>query len=331
MNRFDELDAFKKVNLSLIASAFGFVMDRHKSTKHSVLMQSGAEKIIIAQNGAHYVYCSVHDAKSNGTVIDFIQRIVEPGCSLGRVRQLLRPYLNDTSLSLVREKYRDNFAASIRPSETDLLGVASRYSQFEPVESHHPFLCDTRGIPLSLLLSDRMRACVRHSPHYGAAIFPHWGAPHASTPDDRCLTGFEIKGPGVNMFSKGGRKSLWMSTGKPTDNVLAFAESAIDAISYLVLHGQHDQTRVASISGQFNPDQPALICSAMNRMEEGSRVVAAFDNDEAGDRMTQTLSELLLQSGRGDLQFVDHRPSRRGDDWNDVLRQRLPNADFTFG
>ncbi|GAA5507381.1 toprim domain-containing protein [Novipirellula caenicola] len=330
MNRFDELDAFKKINLSLIASAFGFVIDRRKSTKHSVLMQSGAEKIIIAQNGAHYVYCSVHDSKSNGTAIDFIQRVVEPGCSLGRVRQLLRPYLNGANLGIIAEKYRDCFATTIRSSESDLLGVASRYSQFEPLESHHRFLCDTRGIPLPLLLSDHLRGCIRHSPRHGSVIFPHWGAPHVSTPDDRCLTGFEIKGPGVNMFSKGGRKSLWMSTGKPTDNVLTFAESAIDAVSYLVLHGQQDQTRVASISGQFNPDQPALIRSAMNRMEEGSRVVAAFDNDEAGDRMTQTLSEMVIQTERTDLQFVDHRPVQRGEDWNEVLKQREPGPQYSL-
>ena len=111
MDRASELDAFKKLNLSLIASAYGFEIDRKKSTRHSVLMASGKEKIIIAQNGLHYVYCSVHDPSSSGTAIDFAQKVVEPGCSLGRVRQLLRPFLSGGYMATVQQRYTGRYQA----------------------------------------------------------------------------------------------------------------------------------------------------------------------------------------------------------------------------
>lgn len=317
MDRNSELDAFKKINLSLIASAHGYEIDRKKSTRHSVVMSSGSDKIIVAQNGEHYVYCSVHDSASSGTAIDFAQKVIENGCSLGRVRQLLRPFLSNGYVSDLQSTFHGRFASSIKPSQTDLLGVAARYSQFEPIEKTHRYLCDVRGIPLSLLQSRRLNDRVRHCPKRGSIVFPHWG-PAETGSSDKCLVGYEIKGPGVNMFSKGGRKSLWMSVGFKSDRVLAIAESGLDALSYLVARGGNG-VRVGSISGKMNPAQPAMIQSAIERMEEGARIVAAFDNDKGGDELTQRLMDIVQATGRSDLEFTDDRPLARGADWNKVI------------
>lgn len=76
---------------------------------------------------------------------------------------------------------------------------------------------------------------------------------------------------------------------------------------------------MSSLSGRMNPQQPALVLSAIGRMEEGARIVAAFDNDEAGDVLTEQLAALVHKSGRVDLNFHDDRPGERGADWNQVL------------
>lgn len=328
LDRRQELEEFKRLNLSLVASQFGYEIDRRKSTRHSVLMDSSNDKIIITQNGQHYVYCSVYDSASSGTAIDFVQRVVEPHCSLGRVRQLLRPFLNSGYLSILQQDYAGQYATEIKPSETDLAAVAARYASFVPIAQPHPYLCNERAIPFDFLQSERLAGRIRHCPRRGSIVFPHWGMPDETQSDgvgdsNRCLVGYEIKGPGVNMFSKGGRKGLWISAGLGGDRRLAFAESGLDAVSYLVARDA-EQTRVASLSGRMNPQQPALVLSAIGRMEEGAQVVAAFDNDEAGDELTRRLEELVGQSGRSDLMFFEDRPSVRGADWNQVIMERSP-------
>ena len=318
-DRRSEIDAFKALNLSVIASNYNYRIVKAKSTRHSVLMDSGNDKIIVSKNGNHYVYCSVYDPGSNGTAIDFVQKIVEPGCSLGRVRQLLRPYLDGAYFSTVLKKHDGQYAKSIRPSSTDFLAVAARYSGFEPITTHHQYLCTERGIPLALLQQDRLRGRVRHCPNRNSIIFPHWGSPSENGGDgERCITGYEIKGAGINMFSAEGRKGLWASAGFKHDRVLAVAESGLDALSYLALN-EANNVRVVSLSGQINPYQPNLILSAIARMGQGTQIVAAFDNDEAGDRLTEVLQGIVRDCGRGDIEFRDDRPAKRGTDWNAVL------------
>lgn len=323
MDRATELNAFKELNLSLIASAHGFELNRRKSTRHSLLMERGSEKIIIAQHGRHAIYCSVTDPNSGGTVIDFAQRIIEPGCSLGRVRQLLRPYLGASAQAELQRKYIGRYAPELKPSAPDLAGVAARFAEWTPLTAHHDYLCTTRGIPAELLASPRLRNRVYHCPRRGAVAFPHWGQPPGGDPTDRCLVGYEIKGPsGVNLFCRGGVKGLWISAAEPNDCALAFTESGLDALSYLAIHGTAS-IRIASISGKLNPAQPHQIWAAIERMEEGAQIVAAFDNDPAGDELTVRLEGLVAEVGRRDLKFGEDRPLKRGADWNEVLTNTL--------
>lgn len=327
-NRQTELDAFKELNLSVIASNFGYRMVKNKSTRHSVLMESSNDKIIVSRNGRHYVYCSVFDHRSNGTVIDFAQQVIEPGATLGRVRQLLRPFLDVSHFSNVQKQHVGHFAKSICPSSTDFTAVAARYSQFEPITSHHRYLCTERKIPLELLRTDRLKGRVKHCPRRGSIIFPHWGWPNDQERGDRMVTGYEIKGPGINLFSKAGRKGLWSSAGFPGDTTLVVTESGLDGLSYLALH-ETKAIRVVSISGQLNSYQPDLIKSAIAHMGKEIEVVAAVDNDEGGDRLLDQLSLVVRGLGRDDICFRPDRPLIRGADWNDQLRKAARFSSIT--
>jgi len=121
-------------------------------------------------------------------------------------------------------------------------------------------------------------------------------------------------------FTPGGAKGLWFSAVNSGDERLVFAESAIDALSYHVLHAG-EGTRYASIGGALNPTQPALIRAAIERMGEGAEIIVATDNDPDGRKLAGTLETLVRDTGRGDLRLVRDLPPREGQDWNDVLRQ----------
>jgi hypothetical protein len=330
LDRDAELRAFKEINLSVIAASFGYEMVKKKSSPHSVMMRNGSDKILIANSGGHYVFCTVsgaHDA--SGTAIDFIQNVVERGCSLGRVRQLLRPFLSGGHVASIQQQHAPQIALEIRPSELDLLAVAARYSELEPLAEPNAFLTQTRGIPHELLVSDRLRGRIRFCPRRGTVAFPHMGSPTTDPKDrDRCLTGYEIKGPGLSLFSKGGRKGLFMSAGMPGDKQLVVSEAGLDAISYLVVRGDNG-TRVCSTAGKLNPLQPALLRSAIERLGEGE-VVAAFDQDAAGTELTERLAEIAASHSRDSIVFKDDRPLAPGADWNQVVMEEAIRAGRTL-
>jgi len=318
LDRKSEIEAFKSLNLSVIASAHGYEIVKKKSTKSSVLMSNGSDKIVVSQKGQHYIFFSVHDPDSNGTAIDFAQRVIEPGADMGRVRQLLRPFLGGGYMASVEKKYAGRYATEIKPNVTDFKAVAERYSKFVPIAKPHRYLCDVRGIPAELLQSPRILGRIRHDPRRGSGVFPHWGCPDGEGSEKRGLVGYELIGQGLKMYSKGGVKALWMSVGMKGDHKLAVAESGLDALSYMAVHGEQ-ALRVASISGKMNSQQPLLLKSAIERMGQGSQIIAAFDNDAGGDALTEELSALVKEVGRKDLVFRDDRPLARGADWNAVL------------
>ena len=59
-------------------------------------------------------------------------------------------------------------------------------------------------------------------------------------------------------------------------------------------------------------------------------MVAAFDNDEAGDRLTKTLANEIEGCRRNDIEFRDHRPPKRGADWNSKLMYELSQQSRTI-
>ena len=328
LTRDDELDRMKEVNLTLIAAELGgYEVVRKKSTRHSVLMDSGNDKIIVSKSGNHYVFCSVNSPTS-GTAIDFVQQLVEPNCSLGQVRKHLRPFLDGGYVSNIKTKREGQYAEGIRPSKVDFNSVAARFSRFETITKPHTFLCGDRGIPFELLQHPKVHGLVRHSPRFGSVVFPHWGQPGDDPADQtRCLVGYEIKDSLVSLYARGGRSGLFMTRASKHDRRIVFCESGLDALSYLAVNNCIADTRVVSIAGQLNQQfQIPLIESAIKRMGEETEVVAGFDADSHGDKLTEQLNTILSSTARSDLVFADHRPLTRGWDWNDIVRSNCTVA-----
>src|ERR1017187_4809146 len=89
------------------------------------------------------------------------------------------------------------------------------------------------------MFSERFAGRIRADAH-GNAVFPHF--------DEQGLCGYELKNRNFTGFAKGGEKGLWFSHTKSDDDRLVFCESAINALSYAVLHPA-EHSRYASIGG----------------------------------------------------------------------------------
>lgn len=319
-SRAEELDYIKRLDLRIVAGEFGYTLNSKRSSRGSAVMDhpSGDRILIAVAPDGHYVWCSVHE-QAGGTCIDLWQR--HRGGSLGEVRAALRPFLGgpgsvpEGTPPLPSDRAQKSTLPELRPLARDVLGVRARYETFRPMDGHHPYLCEERKLPREILVlprfADRLRVDER-----GNAVFPHF--------NEDGLCGWEARNRGFVSFAAGGIKGLWCSVPAKDDDRLVIAESAIDALSYAAITGD-GRARFVSFSGGMNASQPALLGRAMARMPAGSVIIAAVDNDEAGDGYLVRLEQVFAEVGRDDLRYVMDRPTARGSDWNDALRIGSPH------
>lgn len=298
-----ELERFKTgINLSEFTAARGYALDRRESSRNSAVMRHpDGDKIVIARHeGGAWVYFSVRDGSDNGTVIDFLQH--RDGGSLGEVRKILRAWSGSARPPVPEIAFvRDLF-----PVSRDRAAVMAAWERARATLVL-PYLTG-RGLGPEVLSLPIFAGCLRVDER-GNALFPHY--------DREGLCGFEIKNRDFTGFAAGGVKGLWYSKARPMDNRLVLTESAIDAMSFHVLQGD-DRTRYMSTGGSLNPQQPALLRGAMEKMPPGGLVLLAFDADEGGEKLTEEV-RAFAPSGRELRRVVPEG----GKDWNQVLKNQL--------
>jgi len=299
-----ELERFKTdVILPELAASRGYAVDRRASSRNSVVMRHpDGDKIIIAryEGTTHWVYCSVRDDRDNGTVVDFLQN--RGGGSLGMVRKTLREWLGSTRPT----SQLPLFVKELQPVSRDRAGVFAEWEKAEACTAL-PYLTG-RGLGPDVLALPLFAGCVRVD-RRNNALFPHY--------DKEGLCGFEVKNKGFTGFAAGGRKGLWYSQTKTTDARLVLVESAIDAMSFHVLHGDLF-TRYMSTGGELNPQQPLLLRGAMEKLHPSAVVLLGFDDDEGGEKITKEV-EAVAPAGRTLLRM---KPEG-GKDWNKILTNKL--------
>jgi hypothetical protein len=303
---YGELEHFKTtINLSEFAAARGYALDRRASSVNSAVMRHpDGDKIVIARNEASgaWVYFSVRDDRDNGTVIDFVQN--RCGGSLGEVRKTLRAWLGSSRPALAPAL----FARDLVPVSRDRAAVVAAWESARTCTAL-PYLT-SRGLGPDVLALPRFEGCIRVDQRNNA-LFPHY--------DKDGLCGFEIKNKGFTGFATGGVKGLWHSAVKPSDFWLVFTESAIDAYSFQVIHGGYG-ARYMSTGGALNPQQPALLRGAMEKMPDGSVVILGFDLDDGGEKLVEEV-RALAPAGRTVRRMVPDAGT--GKDWNEMLKARL--------
>jgi Toprim-like/Protein of unknown function (DUF3991) len=301
-----ELDQFKAaIDLRAYAAAQGFCLDRKESYRGSAVMRHPAsnDKIIIKRElDGHYLWFSVR-TNAGGTIIDFVRHLRR--FNLGQIRIELRPWIGKPPVAV------PEFPALVGTTK-DRMKVAARFARMEDATSGHPYLERERGLPPSLLSHERFAGRIRGDARGNAAL-PHF--------DLDGLCGYELKGHGLTSFASGGTKALWLSREFDDDLRLVFCESAIDALSFAALFGEA-RTRFASIGGKPNPQQPALIRAAIERLPDGSEVTAAMDADEDGRKLAGVVREAFESARRDDLRFRVREPVGFKD-FNDQLRGKV--------
>lgn len=302
-----ELDRFKS-DIHLVQYAverYGYQRDRRESSRAShVLRHPGTDDKIIVRKaeGGHWTYFSVRDDRDSGTIIDFVRaRGGHP--SLGHVRQELRDWLGTP------RPEPDCVPSPVTAPRRDVRALADAFDRAKGAENC--LYLNTRGVRPETLRAARFAGCWGIDGR-GNALFVH-------TTEAGEVTGFEVKGRGFTGFSPGGTKSVWQSTGRPSDRALVVTESAIDALSYFQLHPEQASfARFASTAGTPSKHQLELMDRVFGQLPEASTVVAAVDADPAGDKLASRIQEIA--SGHSAIAFRRHSPLP-AKDWNDVLRE----------
>jgi len=307
INQDAELESFKReIDLRQFAVSLGYEIDRRESWRGSTVLRRGADKIVVKRSGnGHYVFFSVRDDGDHGTVIDFLQR--RQNLSLGAVRQILRPWIGRPATSPQFPK--------LESAGPDRMRVEGAYRRM--ANAHRsPYLEHERCVTAAVLLSPRFAWRMRID-SLGNTVFPHF--------DAAGLCGYEIKNCGFTGFAAGGQKGLWLSHTQPDDRRLVLAESAIDALSYAALFPDgEDRTRYVSLGGKPSSRQMKLVQTTIAQMPSGAEIVAAFDADDAGRQLVETIrgavASVANTTGRSDLIFKAQLPAKEGEDWNQVLQ-----------
>lgn len=302
----NELERFKTfINLSEFSASRGYALDKRESSRNSAVMRHpNGDKIIIARNESSgaWIYFSVRNDRDNGTIIDFLQKRGEG--NIGKVRRALREWLG-SSRPMIQETL---FVRDLLPVSRDRATVLESWERARLCTSL-PYLT-SRGLGPDVLGLDRFAGCVRVD-HYKNALFPHY--------DKDGLCGYEIKNKGFTGFAAGGVKGLWYSKALADDNQLVLVESAIDAFSFHILNGGN-RSRYMSTGGELNPQQPALLRGAMEKLPVGAVVLLAFDHDEGGEKITEEV-KAVVPDGR---EFRRVLPDvGAGKDWNEMVTYRL--------
>lgn len=293
-----------EINLTQYAAHLGYEIDRKKSTRSSIAMRSGADKIIISRRGRLWVYFSVSDDTDNGTIVDFIERRTSKG--LGDIGRELRGWIGGS----VNFPLPKTYVQDVEEQECDPARVAKIFKGCA-LAKRHAYL-EGRGITGAVLSSPRFSGRI-FADRYGNAAFPHY--------DGKKLCGLELKSADKAVFVRGSEKTLWRSNVRAGDDTLILSEAVIDALSHYRLF-PNENAIYAATGGGMSPEQASIIGLFVQNAANLKRVVLITDNDTGGDRLADKIQTAIQESSFSG-EITRHSPETRGADWNDVLQASL--------
>lgn len=292
-----ELEQFKtEINLVELASVYGYELVAKESCRASVVLRHpDGDKIVVAvAPDGHFVFFSVREYGSSGSVIDFV--MCRERVSLGGARIILRKCLVPGYLDAVTIHYRPE------PISQDMPALYAQWLRMRCYKSRGYLAMRGLSQDTIIMFSNRIRVDERDN-----IVFRH--------DDLHGLTGWEMKNRGFTGFSGGGKKALFCCKigVQESTPLLVITESAIDAMSYYQLRPQAGF--YLSFAGMLSTGQGELLAWVVNRYPQ-ARVIVATDNDPAGESYAEQIRQM-----RGDV-LRDRPPV--GKDWNDTLLNRGP-------
>lgn len=300
------------VPLDRLAGVNGWSTDLSGGKGETIQMRQtdGGREIVISRGDAGHWQYFRRDGTSAGTIVDFVQKELGWG-DLGEVRRRL----SEIALQILPTAPARHFssrlpirAAARRVRKSDAIAspqiAANKMTAREYLRA--------RGLHDETL--EHFSGSWNEGPH-AVAQFPHKWAKGS---------GYEYRGPSARGFSSGGQKGMWMHRTGANERTVVVAESAIDCMSHAQAHGLPDATIYLSAGGGFGPYIIALVIAVVAKI--GARLVAAFDNDEAGERMAAQLRSAAEAANIGD-RFIRDIPEH-GKDWNEFLIVRSVGSEM---
>jgi len=312
-NDVDELDNMKRVDIGVIAAMGGWSdvsrahpdsSDPHGKTYR--IYTRGTDTVKCSQTDGMWLWTSNKSGRS-GSVVDLWLHD-NPGKTLGHARAAFRELLGSAVFTPVTE------TAHRTAKQHDHTEARRRWLQAPHIDPSVRTYAEDRGISRDTLA--RFGNAVRAGA-FGGIYFAHRDI------DTGDIQGFEQRWErngqkNAARFAKGGRKSVNVLGDPETATRMAVLESGLDALALAELEMRSD-TIYISTGGGFGPITEA----ALHRLADGKEVVAAFDNDAAGEAMHRKMLAFLPSVGR-------HAPPVHVDgtdmgcnDWLDVLNAGL--------
>ena len=320
----NELNRWKReVNLVEVAREHGYEIVKEKSTDTSLQLTNGADKIVVSKNpdNNQWRYYKMHTGEG-GSVIDFLQN-ENPGMSLGEVRKYLREW-NGESLEPWEYLERDKGNVERKGDERErieyiwdkTLGGGLAGTIIKDDDEEH------RGIPTdilqSLCYSDRTIYKGGDEQSLYFKLFDEGG--------NACgIAKHTLKGE--KRLIKGSKKGVWTDRkGIGEASRIVIAESPIDAISYRILDGTDVDYLIATMGELSGTTKKILESIGKKGGFRGKEIILAFDNDEAGERFTEEVKEIVEKYGGKPIR---EKPANK--DFNDDLKLLAKKSNNAIG
>jgi len=327
-----ELDALRRIDVLRVAVDYGYRKDEPGSTRDSWKLRRGEGDTIIVKmrDGVGTGYFNVGDSTDRGNAVDFVQ--ARNGgracCPLGQARQELRRYLGTEAVVPP-----DAWAAARTEKAADMTALRAAWGSAGAVPRSGSY-AHARHIDTATL--ERFSGDLKVDRRGNLLIAHRTG--------NGSIVGYEVKGEQYSGFAKGGRKRLAYLGDRAAPERIVVVESGLDALSKDRLDGHPAGTLYVSTGGAYGAGTAADIKRLAQRYPSAA-IVAAVDNDRAGERYAQRiiadvvearLGAPALQVGTDQSRLEVSEPVLRqaavsrqvpasgaGKDWNEALRTRV--------
>lgn len=305
-----EVEELKSVSCAVLLErqSSPYTLDKAGSTRNCLKYRRGKGEIILVTHGGRG-WWDPGSATAKGDIFNLVQHL-EPGLNFGQARKLLRDFVGIAPSYSPHLKTRDRNKPDVP--------VDVRWARRPAMWAGSPgwtYLTITRCLPRSVLKAAIGHQQLREGPH-ASAWFAH-------RDHEGGLTGIEIRGPEYRGFSSGGDKTLFRLPGaqlgvETPATRLAVTEAPIDAMSLAALEELRADTLYVSTAGGMGPHTLKALGQALQvlALRHETKVVAAFDADEMGERYAGFLTNLAAGVG---ITVERLLPPEGRKDWNDVL------------
>lgn len=303
-NTMKELNQFKeKINIAEFAQVFGYSIDKKKSSMSAKqLRNENGDKIVVMRNkeNGHYVYFNMWNSSDKGSIVDFIQNRTKK--NLGQVRKMCRQFINGELKEKVKEQVKITSSSYSRQEIVSLWNSLSKGRMGE----------DYRGIDADVYhqMQERNRLRIGADGLYFMMV------------DGDGICGIEKRGAdGSKHIIKGSEKGLW-TYGRNISKAkkVVITESPFDAVSYQQLSGEDDVFLISTM-GTMSESGKESLKRVFEKLESGTEVILAVDNDRGGDLAVEAIMEVAKKALNKDsgVKFLRHKP--RYKDWNEDLQE----------